>query len=351
MTTDFAWLRDQAWPLWLERGIDRDRGGFHEWLDPATLGCDAPYRRLRVAARQVWTFARAARHGLPGAGDAVALGLDFLARRARRPGGGYATRFDLAGAVTDPRLDTYDNAFCLLAFAATGERQAAMAQLALFEGPLRHPLGGWREGLPEVPGEARRQNPHMHLLEALHEAFLAFAEPRCLDLAEEVAGLFTDRFLDPATGTLPESFDETLAPLRQGGRHAVEPGHHCEWAWLLRRHVALLGTAGRPVPPGLPTLPARLLDFARRHGIGPAHGAMVDEVWSDGTAKSGGARLWPQAEWRRADPGPASAAALAAQVAGAPGGLWQERRDAAGQPVPGPVPASSLYHLTGALMT
>ncbi len=350
MTPGLAWLRDQAWPLWLEHGVDRARGGFHEWLDPATLRCDAPYRRLRVAARQAWTFAVAARHGLPGAAEAAELGLAFLEERARRPGGGYATRFDLDGRVTDARLDTYDNAFCLLAFAAGGRRREAMELLALFDGPLRHPLGGWREGLPEGDGP-RRQNPHMHLLEALLEAHEAFGEDAFLMMAEEVVALFAARLLDGGTGTLPEFFDKFLRPLQEGGRHVVEPGHHCEWAWLLRRHLSRLAAAGRPVPAGLSTTAASLLRFATTHGPSPRHGGMQDEVWSDGAARSGGARLWPQAEWLRADPGPAPRDALAAHLDGARPGLWHERRDPAGGVLPGVVPASSLYHLTGALIT
>jgi mannose-6-phosphate isomerase len=351
VTPGLAWLREEAWPLWLAHGIDRERGGFHEWLDPATLACDATYRRLRVTARQVWTFAKAAEAGLTGAAEAVAMGLDCLARRARRPEGGYATRFDLDWGVTDPRLDTYDNAFCLLAFAATGQKAEAMEVLALFDGPLRHPAGGWREGLPDEGDQPRRQNPHMHLLEALLEAHAAFAEPRCLDLAEEIVGLFAARFLHAPTGTLPEYFDAALAPLRPDGRHAVEPGHHCEWAWLLRRHRRLLDRAGRTAPSWLDGLPERLLAFPRRHGRHPTGGFMMDEVWDDGTPKLASGRLWPQAEWFRGDPGTASAAGLAGHLAGAPPGLWHERRGADGMPLPGTAPASSLYHLTGAMIT
>ena len=77
---------------------------------------------------------------------------------------------------------------------------------------------------------------------------------------------------------------------------------------------------------------------------------MLDEVWSDGTPKAATLRLWPQAEWWRAEPGPASGAALAAHFAGARPGLWHERRDAAGMPLAGVVPASSLYHLAGGIL-
>ena len=33
------WLIHAAWPLWLEHGIDRRAGGFHEALDPAGYVC------------------------------------------------------------------------------------------------------------------------------------------------------------------------------------------------------------------------------------------------------------------------------------------------------------------------
>lgn len=55
-----SWLRHAAWPTWLEHGVDWNRRGFHEALDFATLACPG-LRRLRVAARQVFVFAKAAR--------------------------------------------------------------------------------------------------------------------------------------------------------------------------------------------------------------------------------------------------------------------------------------------------
>src|SRR6516164_2633796 len=112
------WLTDHAWPLWLSHGIDWKRRAFHEHLDGSTLQCKAPFRRLRVAARQTYVFSHAARHGVLQAADAVALGLDFLRGPARLAGGGYAWRFDLDNRPVDATRDLYDHAFVLLAFAA-----------------------------------------------------------------------------------------------------------------------------------------------------------------------------------------------------------------------------------------
>jgi len=79
----FNWLRDAAWPLWLEHGVDRTRRFFHEELGLRNLRCEAGFRRLRVAVRQVFVFSEAHRAGLPSAAEAVDIGVDFLLRHAR----------------------------------------------------------------------------------------------------------------------------------------------------------------------------------------------------------------------------------------------------------------------------
>src|SRR5687768_11931338 len=111
------WLLQSAWPLWLERGVDWARGGFHEHLDLGAIRCRADFRRLRVLARQVYVFSTAAVYGVERAAEAAELGLDCLLRRARQADGGYARRFDLRNEAVDLTRDLYDHAFVLLAFA------------------------------------------------------------------------------------------------------------------------------------------------------------------------------------------------------------------------------------------
>lgn len=359
LETAWTWLRDQAWPLWLAHGVDWPRRGFHEALGLEGLECSAGFRRLRVVTRQVFTFAEAHAAGLPRAAEAVELGVEFLRLRARQPDGGYAQRFDLDGAVTDGRRDLYDHAFVLLALASAARvmppaplRQEGLALLAYLDAGFRHPAGGYVEGRPATL--PRRQNPHMHLLEACLAAWEAFGEPPFLERAEALVRLFLDRLRDPATGSLPEYFDDSLTPLREDGRHEVEPGHHCEWAWLLDWH----GRATRPLAETAAAA-RMLLGFVDRHGINPALGTLRDGLWSDGAVKEPGSRLWPQterlkSEALRPDAAPdglaRAEAALWRHIRGAPPGLWFERLDPQGRPLPGPAPASSLYHLTAGIL-
>lgn len=354
-----SWLREAAWPLWLEHGVDWARGGFHESLDLATLRSPAQFRRLRVVARQVYVFAEAQEHGIARAAEAVELGIAFLRERARQADGGYARCFDLNGRVTDAHRDLYDHAFVLLALSSAARilpapplHRAALALLAYLDARLAHPGSGYAEGLP--PSLPRRQNPHMHLLEALLAASEAFGDDIFLGRATAMVDLLLDRFLDAATGSLPEYYGDDWTPRREEGRHVVEPGHHCEWVWLLEWYGRLAGGRGR-------TAEAMdgLLRFVDRHGINPRLGTLYDELWSDGTVKARGSRLWPQTERLKSEalrPGATAnglgraAAALRRHLADAPPGLWQERLDERGRATGEPAPASSLYHLTAGIL-
>ena len=356
------WLTHAAWPLWLAHGVDWRRGAFHEHLD-ATLACGARFRRLRVVTRQTFVFAAAARRGVPGARDAVALGLHFLRGPARLEDGGYAWRFDLDNRVIDDTRDLYDHAFVLLALAAAAEvvgPESVIADARALEAFIAtcfaHPRGGYRERLPGRAGGdetgPRRQNPHMHLFEALLAAAAAFGDERFLARAGELVRLFATRFFQAAETALPEFFDDDLRPVRNRGRFATEPGHHYEWVWLISRYQCAAAAAGAPAL-DLDGPAVALFKFAERHGVGAGSRA-VNGVWSDGTVADAAFRLWPQTERLKAvarfAPGgfATAAAALARHLGGPHPGLWIERMDGAGAAVPEPAPATSLYHLTAA---
>jgi mannose/cellobiose epimerase-like protein (N-acyl-D-glucosamine 2-epimerase family) len=353
------WLTEHAWPLWLEHGVDWQRRAFHEHLDYSSLQCRASFRRLRVAARQTYVFSKAAQHGVPGATEAVVLGLDFLRGTAQRADGGFAWRFDLDNRPIDETRDLYDHAFVLLAFAAAagvvGAEQVRSDALALVDHialVFAHPDGGYRDSIP-ADGR-RRQNPHMHLFEALLAATEAFGDERFFYCARDLAALFAARFFQVREGALPEDFDKALSPLRDGGRYRTEPGHHYEWIWLIDWYHTVAAAIGAPVGPDLDGAARSLFEFAERHGISPASGAVVNGLWSDGAVADGGFRLWPQTERlkavarRRPDRIPAALTILERHFADVRPGLWIERMDAQGQVLVEPVPATSLYHLTAA---
>ncbi len=91
----------------------------------------------------------------------------------RRPDGLFSHRCTLAGEPVDAKSDFYDLAFCSSPVAGSqgelGEAiwlERAEAVMGFIETALAHPQGGFAEDtLGTLP---RRQNPHMHLLEACH---------------------------------------------------------------------------------------------------------------------------------------------------------------------------------------
>lgn len=352
------WFSRDALPLWLDRGLDRKRGGFYEALDQDSAQNTADFRRLRVVTRQTYVFSAALRLGLSGAREGLDHALAFLLGPARHPEGGFANRFDMDGKVIDPTRDLYDLAFTCFALAHAYDvtrdaalRDEAVALAGFIRRQMAHPEGGYQEALP--PKTPRRQNPHMHFLEAC----LAWAE---LDpegpfvaLAGELAGLFRSRFYEPQTGTLPEFFDESLVALPGEGGIVTEPGHHFEWVWLLH-HAQRLGlwSAG-------PEQEA-LYRFAHAHGIDPDTGMSFGEVSTTGQVLAVPTRLWAATEWTKAeaimpDPQAPQKAAQAWAISerflqtDIPG-LWHERwNPAQGGFVPGPAPATSFYHIVMAI--
>jgi mannose-6-phosphate isomerase len=351
-----GWFLDTALPLWLDRGLDRGRGGFYEALDPLQARNTADFRRLRVVTRQIYVSSAALRLGAQAAREGLEHGLAFLTGPARHADGGFASRFDLDGRAIDGTRDLYDLAFVAFALAhafdvtgAPGLRDEAVRLAAFLSDRMRHADGGFVEALP--PRAPRRQNPHMHLFEAA----LAWAE---LDpggpypaLARELGQLFRTRFFQREAGTLPEYYDAALRPLPREAGQAIEPGHHFEWAWLLH-HAARLGV----LEPGAEA--DALYRFAHAHGIDAASGLPLGEIASDGTPISRATRLWCIAEWLKAEcvrPGADRAARVErAWAALRPfldtpiPGLWHEGWDGSA-PVPGPAPATTFYHLTLAI--
>jgi len=351
------WAIESVLPFWATTGFDARSGGFHERLLPDGRPDTAAVRRLRVQARQIYVYAHAATLGwFPDGTRLALLAFDTLVDRYRSPDGaaGFARAVNRDGVLDDPLRDTYDHAFLLLALGwlarASGDAQVrAMIDevLGFLDEHLAAGDGTCHEGLPRsLP---RRQNPHMHLLEAMLALHETVRHPQALERAAGLRALLDTHFLSPATGTLTEFFDEDwrAAPLGQ----PVEPGHHAEWSWLVRRHARMAGLAVSPVADSL-------LDFASR-AADRATGLLPELSRADGAPVSTTYRCWAQTEFAKAllarcEDGATGAAASAAialdrvrqrYLTGPVAGAWAERLDGAGAPITDFIPASSLYHL------
>lgn len=344
-----AWLFDQALPLWAERGAAAD-GGFHEALDFEGRPVPGLVRRTRVQARQVYVFAQGAALGwAPGRAVAQA-GLDRMIAACRRDDGLWRLTTDADGAPVDETADLYDQAFVLFALATAHRvlddpRALPLAQQTLeaIRAGMASPHGGWDEAIPPVL--PRRQNPHMHLLEAMLAWRETAPDARWDAMAGESLALFDRAFFDGRNGVLGEYFTEDWAVAPGAPGRAAEPGHHLEWVWLLdRARTAGLGDRSAAARALYATAVARGLDGS---------GFAMREIGRDGGIIDGGRRLWAQTEAIRThllvgDQDRAAHlidAVFDSHLATATPGLWMDSYDAEGRACDARVPASTLYHL------
>ena len=358
MLNDYVnWIRDAALPVWAARGFDHAAGRFHERLDPKGNPVAVPHRAM-VQARQIFVFAHAADQGwLPDAGALAERAMASLLRDfAREDGDETSVRFSIDpadGRAVSEVQDAYAHAFLLFSIAAlyrlTGDAallDTADRVIRFVERRLIDPVhGGLFDALP-APAE-KRQNPHMHLLEAY--LFLAQTAPdrNYLDRARQLIELFRARFC--RDGLLLEYFrpDWSVAP----DRALWEPGHHHEWVWLLGEYSALGGDDLRAEMTAL---------YAAAAASGAAaNGLLVDELSAARMVTKASHRVWPHTEaikaaaTRHADGDPAARAFADTMAAGLLrhfldrpfAGGWIDHVAADGAPLVDYVPASTLYHL------
>lgn len=347
---------ESALPLWASVGWDAARGGFVDRLhSDGTADWEAP-RRLLVQARQIYCYAKAAQLGWYPAGRDLALkGFDYMLAKAKSPDGkpGFVTSLAADGSVVSARRDTYDHAFVLLALATLYQldrdsqvRAEIASVLEFLDSNLKSEHGGYREAIPTTL--PRRQNPHMHLFEAMIALFDATHDPVFQNRAGEMFSLFVTHFYDSKAQTLGEYFEDDWSRILPA---SVEPGHQAEWVWLLKEFERITSCPTTKYRSALLTSALRYRD-ART-------GCLVNEGDAEGRITKPSGRCWPQTEiakaWMaQAETGDAGAADEARSalvrleryyLRHPVRGGWYDRFDHHDDTEKTPILASSFYHV------
>lgn len=350
-------------PKWAATAFDARQGQFMECLQLDGSADQNQIVRTRTIARLIYVYTHASVLGVAPSGalqmaEQAFANLHRVAWR-RGPKSGYVRALNRATErVTDPVCDLYDNACVLLAlswlFTATGKSfyaQQIAATMSAIDQTLKNPCGGWAEdNLGTLP---RRQNPHMHYF----EAYLALCEnhPSAASTQEErgLFHLFQTRFFAGDHGPLHENFGPCWEIDDRYGSGRLEPGHMCEWVWLLRRHAAMTKDK-------LDEICADLLNTGLTIGRGGGSLFLIDQATTDGIYLSQSRRLWPQVEMLKAllaqhkalsdgqylqQAEAVASAILTSYFHAAPQGCWYDMLDLQGKPIAKTIPASSLYHL------
>jgi mannose/cellobiose epimerase-like protein (N-acyl-D-glucosamine 2-epimerase family) len=358
------WIKDDAIPLWLERGINPKNGvNYERFLASGELDLESSVR-VRVQARQAFFFAAAQSRGWCGKGGAVAQRLlAYVQTHAAHPtsGGGYTHLLDKHYQLVDTKQDLYDHAFFLLAnawvYRVTGDKAAlveAEKLVAHLDAKFSSVYGGWIEG--DYKYACRRQNPHMHLFEAFLALYDATGDAKWLARVGEIFGLFQAHFFDDEKQVLFEFFEEdwTLCPDAKG--EVVEPGHMMEWVWLLDWYGR---RSGRPVAHYTKALYEKGLEIGMAQS-----GLLYDAVAPDGRIIDSKKRCWGITELIKASlvqirAGNPKAEAVAIKgvddlftyyLCATTPGSYVDQRGADDEVVVDVAPASTLYHLIVAAM-
>ncbi|MES2675403.1 MAG: AGE family epimerase/isomerase [Pseudomonadota bacterium] len=353
------WLKNDAIPLWLERGMDPKTQAHYERLLPSGAPDLEASVRVRVQARQAFFFTLAADRGWCDQGQQVAQNLlGFVQKHAAHPtaGGGYTHLMDKNFKVVDIKQDIYDHAFSILAnawyYRAFGDKAAlatAEKLVAHLDARFGSIYGGWIEGDYEYP--CRRQNPHMHLFEAFLALYDATGDAKWLARVGELFALFQSRFFDPEQQVLFEFFQNDWQRCADAKGDVVEPGHMMEWVWLLDWYGR---RSGRPVSQYTKVL------FEKGIAIGmDKSGLLFDAVAADGRVIDKNKRCWGITELikasliqvREGNPGAEKIAIKAVNdlfdyyLCAATPGSYIDQRGAEDEVVVDVAPASTLYHL------
>jgi mannose/cellobiose epimerase-like protein (N-acyl-D-glucosamine 2-epimerase family) len=356
-----TWLRDAAYPLWAQNGIDPLNGGFIETLAQDGAGLPHP-RRARVHPRQIYAFAQAPAFGWKG--DVCGIihrGTAYFTAHYLRADGLFRTLAAVDGAPLDDRAVLYDHAFALLGYAAAAvaldsrdefERRALDLRRAI-ESRFRARDGALQSS--ETADGLIESNPHMHLLEACLAWAQIGSDPGWTDWVRRIVDLALQKFIRHDTGALGECFaaDGTPAPGTAG--RIVEPGHQFEWAWLLLRCESR--HSGR-----LRETAIRLIAIGEQYGV--HNQVAINALLDDFSIHDPNARFWPQTErlkaallaaqltdeekyWTMAA---AAVASLFPFLETPVAGLWLDVQLPSGELVDSPAPASTFYHLVGAIV-
>lgn len=362
------WLSTQALPLWGTQGFNSSRQLYHERLAFDGNALPLPELRLMVQARQIATFCQASCDGLYQAADHAHACLERVEKLYYRPDGQIGWIFSIGGGdlPANNTRDLYAHAFILFAYAWAYQHTPSshylhMARQTIEDSEIIFHTnnGGFLDAVP-APHDIRRQNPHMHLLEAYLTLFEISQDDFYFDKAHELINFSLKTFLSPTPPSmLMEYFTPDWKATQKKGHNRVEAGHLFEWAWLLNEFIRL-----SPKEDKLTEEACYVASSLFKNGLsyGFKNKIVLDAMTETGTITETSCRIWPQTELmrllaRHADASNAERVALLRRMSKhffehfAPPSLsggWVDRFHSNGTPATEFMPASSLYHIYSA---
>ncbi|MEI7867970.1 MAG: AGE family epimerase/isomerase [Candidatus Methylumidiphilus sp.] len=239
--------------------------------------------------------------------DAAVNGAEFLFRHFRDPVyGGWFQAVAPDGKVLDESKDTYGHAFAIFAmahlYAVTQDaryRDAGLETWRVLRAKMRDAQGGFRISAPrnfDVVKDNRRQNPVMHLFEAMLALYVATGNEEALSGTDGIGNFVIYKLLqgkDDGSAYIEEWYDEKWQPAPDETGGYIDLGHQFEWAFLLSK----AGTHG--LDEMYPLVAQRIMDYAMKVGYDRKVGGSFNRSHGEGKVDPEKG-FWQQAECLRA---------------------------------------------------
>lgn len=303
-------LKNQLQLRWVPKwygAFSDPNGGFYERLGRDFKPLLTGQRRLVTQCRQLSIYSHAENARQKPLFAKLEQQFEFILTHYRDDATGlWHFSLEDSAAVKDRTCDLYALSFVIFSFShyfrARKDPRATYAARQVID------LIDTKFRLEELPGFAeaidtryrplpqmRRQNPHMHLLEACLFAYEVWGDDIYKKIADEMVDLFRKYFFDAKENALSEFYSDALHPhFEQGGKY--EPGHYFEWVWLLKKHAAINGVEGLH-----DALCTKLLDWANFYGWDQKYGGIYDTLGPKGKVLSDTKRIWPFCEALKAN--------------------------------------------------
>ncbi|MBN1449719.1 MAG: AGE family epimerase/isomerase [Anaerolineales bacterium] len=311
-------------PFWIERGPDKEFGGFLTNFDEDGHHRGTPEKYLNTQARLVWWFSALYRRypQQDGFMEIAEQGVEFLLKHFwDKQYGGWYWKVEQDGKCLDNGKVVYGQSFAIYGLAeyyrATGDLRGLDYASITFDLLQKYCTdtfnGGYYENLDTdwtvsdsgfAGGDRKGLDTHMHLLESFTTLYAASKQDIHHRKLLEVLNLIVKHMIDPVAGCGRNQFALNFEPVpaiaikrtwnaeRQGDTPPIPTdttsfGHNIELAWLISRAVDIAGIEKESYL----RVVAKLADHGLQYGIDQTYGG----IYRDG--KADGQVLVDEKEW------------------------------------------------------
>ena len=304
-------LTDNILRFWLDRMVDRERGGFYGRIDGDGNVVAEAEKGAILNARILWAFAAAYRVlGTKEYLDAALRAKDYIVSHfVDKEYGGVYWSLNADGTPLDTKKQSYAIGFTIYGMSelarATGDREALNCALALYESIEQHAFDAKDNGYIEAltrdwqpiadmrlsekdENGSRTMNTHLHIIEPYTNLYRVAPTHELKDRLVNLLHIFTDKLLNSQTSHLDLFFDDQW----QGRRNIQSYGHDIEASWLLHETALVLADEDvlRWMEPYVKSIAA-----AADEGL-LADGSMIYEHWDEGDRYDRSLQWWVQCE-------------------------------------------------------